>query len=433
LCRIAAAHPKEIANFPELATAIALVFDQKPPDAWPHPNVRHDAIPAGDANPAARFAFYVASQEEGKLMIDPRSLSVRELTFVVDTPVELRELAYIQQVKLGNISKLEDLYAAIAYDHKRIASKDYVWPGAQYRLIDIGKKGGICMDQAYFVTHAGKAKGIPTVMFTGQGRSGGHGWLGFLTSRGKWTLDAAKGGDEGYPTGNAFDPQTWRRFTDTQMEYAIKGQSDSPSAARASLILGWAAMNDVEPFYVDLLRAAQAATPRSFEAWELHAEHLTKTKAQPATKKAFWDRYVSNFAGERDMKARGQRALLRVLRELGDDSGADRLAKQIVSENKSKRFDLGIAVAADTVFAKQEAGQWADAAKEFERVMKRFKRDAGGHLFYNLVKPYVESCIAAGHRPEAREALTVTAEILSPSPGSILANDFEALKEQLGG
>ena len=431
LLRIAAARPKELAQFPELAVAIALVFDQKPPEAWPHPNVKYDAIPVGDSDPAKRFEFYVASQRDGKLMIDPRSLTVRELTFVVDTPVELRELAYVQQIELGNISKLEGIFRALSYDHPRIASKSYGWKGGSYRLIDIGKKGGICMDHAYFVSHAGKAKGIPTVLFTGQGRSGGHAWLGFLTSRGKWNFDVAKGGDEGYPTGNGFDPQTWRRFTDTQMEYGIRGQSDSPSAARAALILGWAAMNADQPFYLDLLRTAQAATPRSFEAWELHAEHLEKSKADPKAQKAFWQRYVKNFAGERDMKARGQRALLRVLRELGDDSAADRLGKQIISENKSKRFDLGIAVAADTVFAKQKAGEWEDAAKEFERVMKRFKRDAGGHLFYNLVQPYVNACVSEGRPAEARAALAITGEILKPNPGSILDNDFTALREQV--
>ena len=34
------------------------------------------------------------------------------------------------------------------------------------------------MDQAYFISVTGKAKGVPTVLFLGQGRSGGHAWVG---------------------------------------------------------------------------------------------------------------------------------------------------------------------------------------------------------------------------------------------------------------
>ncbi len=431
LCRIAADHPGDLAAYPELAVAFALVWDQPFPEGWPHANVGIDAVPAGDPDPAGRFAFTVASHREDKLLLDPRSLSVRELTFAVDTPVELRELAYVQQVEIATIAKLEGLYRAVPYDHGRIAAESYGWPHGRYRLIDIGKKGGICMDQAYFVAHTGKAKGVPTVLFTGQGRSGDHAWLGYLTGRGRWTLDAAKWRGENYPTGHAFDPQTWRRFTDAQMEYAVKGSSDSPSAARGKLILGWAALNAGQPFYRDLLRAAQAAMPRGFEAWELEAELLVKAGAAPEERRAFWQRWVANFAGERDMKAKGQRALLRVLRELGDDDAADRLGRQIVAENKSSRFDLGIAVAADEVFALQARGEHEEAAKEYGRVMRRFKRDAGGHLFYNLVEPYTRACLSAARRDDAQEAVAIAGEVLTPQPGSILDNDFRALHAEV--
>ena len=430
LCEIEKADPAALRRFPGLAIAFAVVWDQPFPESWPHANVDFNDVPIGDPSVAQRFAFFIKSHAAKYLKNDPNSLSIRELTFVVDTPVELRELGYVQQVKLASISKLEQLYRAVPYDNARIAGQNYLWQHGAYRLIDIGKKGGICMDQAYFVAHAGKAQCIPTVLFTGQGRSGDHAWVGFLTGRGRWTLDAARWRGENYPIGLAFDPQSWRRITDQQMEFLVKGEGDSPSAKRGKQILGWAVLNSESPSYPMILKAAGRAMPRSFEPWELEAEWLASTKASPKARRDFWQRWIANFTGERDMKAKGQRALLRVLREMGEDNDAERLERQIITENRSKRFDLGIAVAADAVFALQEAGNWDAAAKEYDRVMGRFKRDAGGHLFYNLVEPYVQACLREGRNDVARAGMDIAEGVLKPQPGSILANDMAGLRAE---
>ena len=69
---------------------------------------------------------------------------------MIDTPVQLSELKYAQQIRIKNIKDLERLYKIIPYDQQRINSETYQWPHGQYRLIDIGlKRGGICMDQSY--------------------------------------------------------------------------------------------------------------------------------------------------------------------------------------------------------------------------------------------------------------------------------------------
>ncbi len=179
-------------RYKKLAVAMAVVGDKAPPEGWPHPYVKRDAIPVGDDDPATRFGFFVDSHRGGKWLLDPRELSVRELCFVVDTIVELRELQYAQQVDISTPRKLENLYFAVKYDNGRIQQQRYQWPHGSYRLIDVGKKGGICADQAYFVSHAGKAKGVPTVVFMGQGLSGTHAWVGFLQRPGLWEFEAAR-------------------------------------------------------------------------------------------------------------------------------------------------------------------------------------------------------------------------------------------------
>ncbi|MCP4848759.1 MAG: hypothetical protein GY899_12515 [Verrucomicrobiaceae bacterium] len=431
LCEIEQQDPDDLGEFSKLAIAFALVWDQPFPSFWPHPRVTGKNIPRGDESVAKRFSFMVDSMRNNRLVMDPRRLSVRELTFAVDTPVELRELAYVQQIELRSARKLEQLYRVVPYDHARIQNERYTWPHGAYRLIDIGsKKGGICMDQAYFVAHAGKSMGIPTVLFMGQGQSGDHAWVGFLTGQGQWTLDAARWKGENYPVGLAFDPQSWRRFSDQQMEYSIKSEGDSPAVARGRLILAWAALNINDPSYPAILHAAASAMPRAFEPWDLEAEWLEDKEADLAAISLFWKRWIAHFSGEREMKAKGQRALLRILRKRGEQEEAERLGKQIIAENKSRRFDLGIAVAADEILEKQHAGKWKPAAQDYRLAMQRFGGKAGGHLFYNLVQPYVQTCLSEGQTAHARSAIDHAMTILKPQPNSILANDLRKLRGQ---
>ena len=98
-----------------------------------------------------------------------------------------------------------------------------------------------------------------------------------------------------------------------------------------------------------------------------------------------------------------------------------------MAENRSARFDLGISLAADAVFEKVEAGEWKAAKKEYETVMRRFKRKAGGHLFYNLVQPYVNGCLQESQFDLAEDAVEDLIEDFDAQRGSILDNDLRKL------
>lgn len=74
----------------------------------------------------------------------------------------------------------------IRYDEPRLRSGDYVWTYGNYLMKTIDTKGGLCVDQAYLTTHTAKAKGIPSIMFMGQGNSGAHAWKGAMKSYGNW-------------------------------------------------------------------------------------------------------------------------------------------------------------------------------------------------------------------------------------------------------
>jgi hypothetical protein len=432
LSKLIADDEKKFKRYMNLAIAIAMVWDEPFPDSWPHPNVNRNDIPISDLDVLSLFNFFVKSHESGRLKIGLDRLSIRELCFVIDTPVQLNELKYAQQIKLKSIGDLERLYKIIPYDQQRINSEIYEWPHGPYRLIDIGlKKGGICMDQGYFASHAAKSQGIPSILFMGQGRSGGHAWVGFLESRGRWKLNAARWASEKYPVGFAYDPQTWERISDTQFEFILKSNGDSPSHGKGKLVLAWALLNEGSLQFQPLLQIAAKIMPRSKEPWQIELNYLNESEADLDAMKVFWARWITNFKEEKGTKAKGQIELLKILRKLNLDSAALRLSRQIVNENRSGRFDLGVTVASDEVFDLQRAKNWDEAHRKYKITLDQFKDSSGGHLFYNLIDPYVRNCLLDRRMGEASDAILLASKTIKPVPNSILYNDFEKLRSEV--
>ncbi|MDP6858370.1 MAG: hypothetical protein QF426_00990 [Verrucomicrobiales bacterium] len=432
LSKLIAADEKKFKRHMNLALAIAMVWDEPFPDSWPHPNVNRNDIPISNLDVLSLFNFFVSSHEDGRLKIGLDRLSVRELCFVIDTPVQLNELKYAQQIKLKSVRDLERLYKIIPYDQQRINSEAYVWPHGQYRLIDIGlKKGGICMDQSYFASHAAKAQGIPSILFMGQGRSGGHAWVGFLESRGRWKLNAARWASEKYPVGFAYDPQTWDRISDTQFEFILKSSGDSPSHGKGKIVLSWALLNQGSPQFQPLLQVSSKIMPRSKEPWQMELNYLTEKEANLDEMKIFWSRWIANFKEEKGTKAKGQIELLKILRKLNLESEAVKLSRQIINENRSGRFDLGVTVASDEVFDLQRSKNWDHAHRKYKVTLEQFKSSSGGHLFYNLIDPYVRNCLLDRRMVEASDALILAGKIIKPVKNTILYNDFEKLRSEV--
>ncbi len=446
LCRIAEAEPEAVHRYRQLAVALSVVFDQPFPDNWPHPFVKKSDLPLaaatngdGSGDVVERFRYCLESIAAGRFVLDPAKLSVRDLTFAIDSPLAVDELRYARQVELKRgPASLTELYTAIRYDLPRANRGDFVWPHGNYSLFEIGKRGGICADQAHFVAHTGKALGIPTLLFFGQGRSGGHAWVGYLEKPGRWELNVARFEGENYPVGVAWDPQSWRRLTDAQFRLLTKDLSANQRYEMMQLILQWAELSrQVDPGSEDdsdrtryraLLHHARSFMPRYLSTWELESEYLIATRAGSEKLISFWHQWVANFREETDLRIRGQVELLGLYRNAGDERSAERLEKEIQLENKSERFDLAITVAAGTIMQAIERGDWAAADTDFESALKRFRSNSGGHLFYNLVRPYIERCLEAGKSSEAGKALEQVEKTFEAASNSLLDQDMKALR-----
>ena len=175
---------RDAATFREyaaLALAIALVYDTPPPGRdWPHWQVTEQALPRRLPAAADAFAYFTELDRSGRSLQKLSRLDAAELRFLVDLAAPLDELRWARDKVKTPLAKLDDTYASVAYRKDRIETATYVWPGRHYTLEDVLTEGGICVDQAYFATQAGKARGVPTLLFGGAGLDGRHAWFGYL-------------------------------------------------------------------------------------------------------------------------------------------------------------------------------------------------------------------------------------------------------------
>ena len=429
LVRMQAQAPQEVKDLPRLAVALALVFDQPFPERWPHFQVPLAAVPREEADPVKRLQQMAQLQSRRRYAFDLPTLTVNELKFLVDHPLPESELEWARKIVTTSRSSFDKVFTSIRYDFARLQAGLLTWPYPSYRLADIKEKGGICVDQGYFAAMAGKAKGLPTLFFTGQGDSGGHAWFGYLDAPGRWVTDCGRYAEENYPVGNATDPQTWEPITDTELTFLAKGRERSDGYRQAKLWTDYAAAigrEDGEKF----LEAVFALQPEFLPAWEVKGGWIEK-EGTPEAREQFWQAYVKRFARYPDLKVSGQEKLLELAKVKGDRQVAKNLERQILVQNRTKRFDLSIGAAASQVGEKIEAGDWPGAEAAYRQALREFKGQSGGHLFYGLVSPFVETALAEGQGKTAKSALQEAKRVLKAGKDTLVGQALEQLENQV--
>ncbi|MDX6765684.1 MAG: hypothetical protein SFU85_02730 [Candidatus Methylacidiphilales bacterium] len=422
--------PSALAEYPRLGVAYALVFDQPFPTHWPHPQVNPSDIPRDHPEAIDRFNDMVEAQRANLLEIDPRKLGVHELRFVVDSNVSLDELAWARKnIRLGT-NKFANAFGMIRYSMPRAIQGQFQWDLGPYTLEAIQTHGGICVDQAYFASVAGKALGIPTLYFHGQGGSGGHAWFGYMEKPGRWNTDCGRYASQNYPVGQAINPQTWQPINDSELEWLVADLPKNPAYPQAWSALAWARLS-ARGNPDDLLkgiREARDLLPSWPQPWIEEARLLEP--AAPGERRAFYEDWIKNFDKQSDLKVQGQQQLLVLLKAAGDPAAAA-LQKEIVRENRKKRFDLGIDAGAGAIFEKIDSGDWNAAEKEFKSMVRKFDNQGGGSLYYQLVEPYVFSCLEDAQWERAGEAVDYAEKKMGVDNRSILSKEFEDLRRRV--
>lgn len=427
------AHPGKWAQYRALMLAFALVYDQRPPSFWPHHQV--DAalvLPMGESL-ADRFAYYARANDAGKLEHDLRRLRVAELKFVVDAPIPRSELEWAAKNVRARRNQFDRAFTAVNYDEQRARNGVFDWPRdkGRYLLSNIELWGGICVDQAYFASIAGKAKGIPTLFFSGQGSDGGHAWFGYLRGAdGKWELDAGRYLNQNYAVGEALDPQTWLPISDHELLYLSGKATHSPNQDAALGDLAMAelfARNGDEARRLEATQSALHNAPAYAAAWDAREQALQAADDNEGLR----DLYaagIDKFQGTEDLKVRYQTRLADFERTRGDVKLAGKLEQQMVTQNRRGRADLSTAAAADTLARLVDSGDYQSALREFNSLARKLGGQGGGNFFYGVVRPLVEDLREAGREKDAQNVMQESRRRMAFEPDSILAKEFDKLE-----
>lgn len=433
---IRAADPKNWKNYRQLAIAIAVVNDSKPPGFWPHEQVVQSLVPREQLPVAGQFAAWVAANESGGTLLDLKKLSAGQLKFVVDAFVRQDELAWARKNIRLPVAGFDKAFPMVSYRNDRLVKQQYSWEEDPYLLETIRARGGICVDQAYFAMLCGKAKGLPTLFFTGQGADGGHAWFGYMKADDRWALDCARYATQNYATGHALDPQTWKTISDHDLRLLAASFRDRPEYS--------ASVNDLAMAGIIERAGDSALAARAYEsavrtcvmnpaAWSARGDFLVRSGVPPAERKKFYEAALIQFAGNADLKSGYQQALAGVARELGDTAAADQLERLILLQNKRKRSDLSVGVVARQMRSLLDAGKLDEAGKEFRRQVSSLADTGGGNLFYDVAAPYIMALLDAGKKAEAGKALALVRKKLSPEKDGILDGEIRALEESASG
>lgn len=423
------ANPEDFIEFQNLAIALAVVNDSALHPSWPHPQVKRDLVAIEVPPVATQFSRWVNAARSGQLLLDIRTLPPDQLKFIVDVFVSPSEIAWARKFVRHPRSRFSRTFDDVRYREDRIKRGEFIWTTSPYTLETIRKEGGICVDQAYFAMLAGKANGLPTLFFTGQGTDGGHAWFGYLRSEDRWELNCGRYSQQNYAVGRALDPQTWQPVSDHELKLLAASFRNKPKFTESMNLIAMASILEsaglIDQAETTLTQARQSC-PENPEAWEASLAFLERSEPSPARRITLHGEAIRRFASTPDLKVRHQLALASLQRASGDESSATKTESLVLSQNKNKRSDLSVGVASMKVQTALDQGDWDKAALEFYKQLQAIGKVGGGNFVKEVGIPFVHALASAGQKQRAKRAIATMRQKILPAPNSPLDR---ALKE----
>lgn len=432
--RLQESEPVAFEDYPQLALAIALVFDVPPPPQWPHGQVPTQLLSRDLRDPLEVFRYWVGVNRSGAALHDLKDLSASELKFVVDAAAPWDELNWVQQRVEFDFSSLPRAYDAVAYRMDRVDAQQYVWPETVYSLPVILSQGGICIDQGYFASQVGKARGVPTLLFRGVGMDGRHAWFGYLDGQQKWQMDVGRYAEQKLVAGLAFDPQTWGNVNDHELAFLAERFHRHPRFRQSR---AWQYLAQELLRFGDFDKALEAArkstgiSPRNVTAWEVliiaeQAAELPLVKREGTMRQAA--RSLQQYP---DLYARFMRDAIRTMRERGQVSAAEHEERMLARRFSADRTDLAIAQAAAMLSRTIAEDDPATQLRVFESALRQFGVGAGMDAFDRLVRPFFQHALQQGRKDDAATILRLTARLIPIERDTQFAAEMDALAAML--
>jgi hypothetical protein len=310
------------------------------------------------------------------------------------------------------------------------------WTGRTYKLSEILSDGGICSDQAFFATQIGKARGVPTLFIYGAGNDGRHAWFGFLDGGQKWHLDAGRYAEQRFITGYARDPQTWREFSDHELQFLSERFRELPSFKQSRAHEVFAAeylLQGNAPAAGAAARKAVNYERRNQNGWEILIGAARAEGREPKTIESLLREAALAFQRFPDLEAHYVNRVAESLRARGETSAADAEVRRIANKHKSGRGDLSVQQARDIVRRAIDTQPLAEQIRAYNSVVDTYGRGAGIGFFDEIVPGFVGHLVQLNQRAEAVRAVDRARRSLKVEPNSQLAAEFERLERAVKG
>jgi hypothetical protein len=423
-------------KYSSLALAIALVYDVKPPPYWPHFQVSQASLPRILVNPAETYERLIREDTMGRTYHRIARLRAEELKFVVDSAAPPSELTWSEANVPYPLDDFEQAYLMIKYRTDR--ASDYAlmtWTGQPYTLQAIKQEGGICVDQAYFATEAGKARGVPTLLFSGAGQDARHAWFGYLDAERRWRLDAGRYAEQRLVTGNALDPQTWMEMSDHELEFLSERFRALPTFMQSRVNEEFA-----EDFLLtgDFRAAAHSAREavnyerRNLDAWEtLISADIGLGLSAPQKEGVLREAALAFTPKYPDLAVSYVNRVCESLRARGETSLANYEERGLAERLKGDRSDLAITQASAILSRSIATQPIQDQIATYNAILVQFGHGAGTTFFDQIVVAFAEHLLIAHMKPDARAAVERAREVLEVQPGTQFSMDVDKLMERL--
>lgn len=417
-------------EYRRLALAIAIVYDVPPPPGWPHFQVPDSILQRELPDIDTAFDYWVELNESTLCPYDLTEMSVEELKFLVDTPA-IGDFQWVQENIHNKPENFADVYSRINYRFDRVSNNQFIWQGRDYQLKTILKYGGICVDQAYFAAQAGKAIGIPTLVFRGAGMDGRHAWFGFMPNEGLWEFNGGREGNNRYVTGYAHDPQTWANITDHELQFLGERFHHSyyyqKSLYHANFAAAYLKRSDPASAQV----AAETALrfeKRNQVAWKALLSAMVLLSDDPRDTEKVLRRAAQAFRYNPDLEFHYLNRVIKSLEGRGELSRAQREKHFLTIKNRGDRNDISIQQAAERLFESMANDPLAVRLRYYRVILLQLGKVGGIDVYDRIVLPFVKNLNINGYKREAYQMLVYAHDKFEARSGSML--DVE-LKRQL--
>ncbi|HWA28438.1 MAG TPA: hypothetical protein VG734_22505 [Lacunisphaera sp.] len=422
-------------SYGSLALAIAVVYDVPPPPFWPHGQVTAAALPRKLPPPEKVFAYFAQLDRTNGTLQKLGRLPADELKFLVDLVAPFPELDWARKNVPPGLADLGKAYEMIKYRKDRLAANAYEWPGPTYALPLILQQGGICVDQAYFASTAGKAKGIPTILFLGAGLDGRHAWFGYLDANKQWQLDCGRFAEQKFVVGVARNPQTWGNINDHEMLFITERFRALPTY-KLSVMNAAFALDYLQEGKTDqALKAAREAVNRdrrNFAAWQILLQaQEAKAPADLRARETILRDAVLAAQKYPDLEIALSRQLIEVLRARGEKSLATFEEQRLGTKYQANRSDLSVDQAAATITRSLREEDIAGQFRTFNRVLDTAGRGAGVDFYDRVVLPFALHQATHGQVPAALQAVDRARRTLRVESGSQLERELNELTARI--